>query len=135
MIMCTNIVSDLNKNVGKSNGMPFYNEPIELNDKNFDEKIKEVDIALADFYGDWCHPCRVIEPMMYRLAKKYAGKIMIAKINVDKNLNLAFRYNIRSIPLVIVFLKGKYFEQYVGARSLYFYDDLIKKLIEKNENS
>jgi len=133
--MCTDIVSEINNNLSKNNGFPFYNEPIELNDKNFDEKIKEVNIAIADFYGTWCHPCRVIEPMMYKLAKKYAGKIMIAKINVDKNPNLTFRYNIRSIPLVIVFINGKYYEQYVGARSLYFYDDLIKQLIEKYDKN
>ncbi|MDD2890965.1 MAG: thioredoxin [bacterium] len=88
----------------------------ELTDANFNEGIKDSKLAvLVDFWAPWCGSCRMIAPIVEKIAKEYEGKIKICKANVDDSPNVSETYGIRSIPTLIIFKDGKLVEQMVGA--------------------
>ena len=70
--------------------------------------------VLVDFWADWCGPCKRLAPTIDQLATDYAGKLTIGKLNVDDNPNTAFKFQIRGIPAVLLFLNGVVVEQVVG---------------------
>ncbi|OGP57922.1 MAG: thioredoxin [Deltaproteobacteria bacterium RBG_13_61_14] len=89
----------------------------ELNDQNFEAEVLKSELpALVDFWAPWCGPCRMVGPMVEELAKEYAGKIKVGKLNVDDNINTAAQYGVRSIPTLILFKGGKVASQTVGAQ-------------------
>lgn len=73
--------------------------------------------VLVDFYSDFCPPCKMLEPIFAELEKEFKGKIKFARVNVDENRELAARYNVMSIPTLILFKKGKEEKRIVGLRS------------------
>ena len=73
--------------------------------------------VLVDFWAEWCAPCRMIAPTIDALAKEFAGRVTVGKLNVDENEAVAFRYSIRSIPTLLVLKGGQVVEQRVGAAS------------------
>ena len=91
--------------------------PLELTMNNFNETVNQNDHpVLVDFWAVWCGPCRMVAPSMDRLASEYAGKAVIAKVNVDEQRTLAERYGVMSIPTVFVFKGGQVVERVIGAR-------------------
>ena len=85
-------------------------------DLNFKEEILDSDkVALVDFWAAWCGPCMMLGPVIEELAGDYAGKAVIAKLNVDENPNTAAQYGIRSIPSLLVFKNGQVVDQMLGA--------------------
>jgi thioredoxin len=81
---------------------------LEINEKNFQAEIADYKgSALVDFWAPWCGPCRMMGPIIDSLADKYAGKVKIAKINVDDSPNLAAKFNVSSIPTLIFFKNGQ----------------------------
>jgi thioredoxin 1 len=101
---------------------------VELTDADFEEKvIKSDQVVVVDFWASWCGPCRMIGPIIEGLAKEYAGRITVGKINVDNNHQTAAKYGIMSIPAVLIFKGGNVVESMIGARSKAFYVDLIDK--------
>jgi len=91
-------------------------EVIKLTSKNFDKVINNSSLpVLVDFWAEWCMPCHMMAPVVEALAKKYAGKAIIAKLNVDENPEIAQRYYIMGIPTFIIFKNGKPVEKIVGA--------------------
>lgn len=83
---------------------------------NFKEEVLESTIpVLADFWAQWCVPCRMVGPILAQMADEYDGKLKVAKINVDEAGELAVEYNIVSIPSILLFDKGKVVKQQVGA--------------------
>jgi len=85
-------------------------------DQNFKAEILESDkVALVDFWAAWCGPCMMLGPVIEELAGDYAGKAVIAKLNVDENPVTAAQYGIRSIPSLLVFKNGQVVDQMLGA--------------------
>jgi thioredoxin 1 len=75
---------------------------------NFETEVLKSDKpVLVDFWAAWCGPCRMVAPVLEQLASEYEGKVLIAKVNVDEQIELASRYGIRSIPTVILFKNGQ----------------------------
>lgn len=92
-----------------------FNAPVKGSDDNFDEMINSNPLVLVDFWAEWCGPCKMIAPVIDALAKDYAGKILVLKINVDECPQTASRFGIMSIPTVSIFKDGKIADNIVGA--------------------
>jgi thioredoxin len=71
--------------------------------------------TVVDFYADWCGPCRMVSPVIESLSQEYAGKVNFAKVDTDANQGLAMRYNILSIPTVMIFKGGNIVDKIIGA--------------------
>ena len=83
---------------------------------NFDNEVLKSDIpVLVDFYADWCGPCKMMMPVVEKMAEKYDGKIKVGKINSDEESALAAKYNIMSIPSFLMFKTGELVETLTGA--------------------
>jgi len=89
-------------------------QPITFTDAEFRDQIKD-GLVLVDFWAPWCGPCRIVGPIIEELAKDYAGKVKVGKLNVDDNQNAAMSYRVMSIPTVILFKDGQPVETIVGA--------------------
>ena len=87
-----------------------------VTDATFEQEIeKHSGLAVVDFWATWCGPCRMIAPALEQLAQEYEGKVKIAKVDVDQNIQTATRFNVRSIPLLLFFKDGRVVDQIVGA--------------------
>jgi thioredoxin 1 len=88
----------------------------EITDATFDREVLQSPVpVLVDFWAPWCGPCRAIAPLVEEIAQQYAGKLKVAKINVDDNPEAATRYGVRGIPTLLLFQGGQVKEQIVGA--------------------
>ena len=91
-------------------------EPIEVNENSWDDDVLKSDLPImVDFWAEWCGPCKMIAPTVHDLAEEYAGKLNVAKVDIDSSPNIAMKYGIRSIPALIFFKDGKPVDQVVGA--------------------
>ena len=92
-------------------------ETVTLTDATFDAEVLKSDKpVLIDFWAAWCGPCRMVAPVIDALAAEYGGKAKIAKVNVDENPQISRRFNIRSIPTLMVFKDGELKETAIGLR-------------------
>ena len=88
-----------------------------LTTSTFDETIAAADTpVVVDFWAEWCGPCKMIAPILGEIATEQAGKVTIAKLNVDENPDLAMRFNVMSIPTLLVFNNGEVAKRLVGAK-------------------
>ncbi|HXF64470.1 MAG TPA: thioredoxin [Caldilineaceae bacterium] len=93
-------------------------QPVTLTDANFQQVVSGPGPVLVDFWAPWCGPCRMVAPSVEALAKEFAGRAVVAKLNVDENPMTASRYNIMSIPALFIFRNGQVVEQIIGAQPL-----------------
>ncbi|MFA0759606.1 MAG: hypothetical protein PVTTEEND_000688 [Candidatus Fervidibacter sp.] len=83
---------------------------------NFKREVLESDIpVMVDFWAEWCVPCRMIAPIVERLAQRYAGRLKVVKLDVDKNQDLAIQYQVMSIPTLLFFKNGQPVDRIIGA--------------------
>ena len=105
-------------------------EEIIVTSSNFDaEVVKSAVPVVADFWAEWCGPCKMIAPILKDLAKDYKDKIKIAKIDVDAEGELAQQFNIVSIPTILVFSKGQVVKQQIGAVPRQALEKMIKEVL------
>jgi thioredoxin 1 len=99
----------------------------ETSKNGFESKIKN--LAVVDFFAEWCMPCLMMSPIIEEVADKFKGKIDFCKVNIDENSELAEKYNVMSIPTLVVFSKGKEVERIVGAMPQDALEEKLKKYL------
>ncbi|MCX8059237.1 MAG: thioredoxin [Spirochaetes bacterium] len=102
---------------------------IELNESNFENEVLKSDLpVLVDFWAPWCGPCKMISPFIDEIAKEYTGKLKVCKLNTDEGFEISSKYQIVSIPTLILFIGGKEIKRIIGAMP----KNQIVKFIEEN---
>lgn len=101
-------------------------KPLEIGDADFNQEVLEAeDLVLVDFWAPWCGPCKMVAPVVEELAKEFAGKVKVVKVNVDENTESPSRYGVMSIPTLILFKDGEALETMVGFKPK---DELADKI-------
>ena len=101
------------------------NHVLHPNQNELDTLIHEERLVLVDFWATWCMPCKMLAPVIEQLADQYAGKVAVAKVDIDEHQDLAIRYGIQSIPTVLLFENGQLVEQEVGGKPVSAYTRLL----------
>src|SRR5512133_1173331 len=90
----------------------------EFTDTNFDDEvIKSSEPVLVDFWAEWCGPCRMLAPVIDKIANDYVGKVKVGKVDTDSNRDVSMKYGISAIPTVILFKDGQIAQKFVGLRN------------------
>jgi thioredoxin 1 len=89
-------------------------EPFHVTDSNFEQTLKANKLVLVDFWANWCGPCRALAPTIAEVAKEYSGKVLVGKLDVDENPVTAERFQVFSIPTMILFKDGVEVDRLVG---------------------
>jgi thioredoxin 1 len=104
---------------------------IELTDGNFEAEVLKSDKpCLVDFWAEWCGPCRMVGPIVEEIAKEYADRLKVGKLNVDQNGQTAAKYGIMSIPSLLIFDQGKVVDQIIGAAPKKQFVERIDKIVK-----
>lgn len=98
-----------------SNEMNHGEQTVKLTEANFDSLSSGEKILFVDFWAAWCGPCKVMDPVIDRLAAKYSDKVVFGKVNVDEEMNLSSRYQVFSIPTFMIFKGGQPMDAVIGA--------------------
>jgi thioredoxin 1 len=89
---------------------------IELTDATFDKTVHNSDVpVLVDFWAPWCGPCKMVAPILEKIAKEFTGKVIVAKVNTDDHSEWANKYGVQGIPTMLFMAEGKVVHQQVGA--------------------
>lgn len=103
---------------------------VTLSDQNFASEVEKADMpVLVDFWAPWCGPCKIVGPVIEGLAKDYAGKVKVGKLDVDENPETASKYGVMSIPTVFVFKGGQPVKTLVGAQGKESYQKAIDEVL------
>lgn len=107
---------------------------LEITNRNFEKEAMDSDIpVLLDFWAEWCGPCRMLSPVVDKIAEKYKGKIKVGKVNVDDEPELAQKFHVLNIPMLVVIKNGNMEASAVGYRSFDQLDDMLSELINNAE--
>ena len=94
----------------------MFEEPINVTDEAFEKTVVQADLpVVVDFWAPWCGPCKMVAPILEKIAKEYAGKVLVAKVNTDNHSDWANKFSVQGIPTMLFMYKGKVVHQQVGA--------------------
>lgn len=96
--------------------------------EEFDNMLANNKLVLVDFWATWCTPCKMVAPIIDQLAEQYAGKITVAKVDVDQQQDLAVRYGIQTIPTIMLFKDGKFVAKEIGVKPI----DSFKSMVDSH---
>jgi thioredoxin 1 len=109
----------------------MISEPVHVTDAAFEKTVLNSTIpAIVDFWAPWCGPCRMVAPILDKLAKEYSGKVLIAKVNTDDNPEWAMKYGVQGIPTMIFVANGKLIHRQVGALPEPVLRDLVAQFLD-----
>ena len=108
------------------------NSVLHVNTKTWDSEVLKADLPVfVDFWAEWCGPCRMVGPAVEQIGKIMAGKIKVAKLNVDESQEIAMKYSVQSIPSLIIFKGGKEVGRTIGAMPKESYIRFIENTLAK----
>ena len=94
----------------------MFDEPINVTDEAFENTVIDSEIpVIVDFWAPWCGPCKMVGPILDKVAKEFAGKVIVAKVNTDNDSEWANKYGVQGIPTMLFMANGKVIHQQVGA--------------------
>ncbi|MCJ7543980.1 MAG: thioredoxin [Phycisphaerae bacterium] len=103
---------------------------IELTDQNFEEEIVTAKgVAMVDFWAEWCMPCKMLAPTIEDLAKEYAGRVKVGKLDTDAARDTAMKFGISAIPTVFLFKDGKVVKKLIGLQTKKVFTEAIDELL------
>ena len=111
-------------------------DALKVEDATWDADVmKASELVMVDFWAVWCGPCQMVAPIVEELAKEYAGKVKVRKLNTDENPEVAGRYQVMSIPTILFFKNGQVVEKLVGARPKRQFKEMIDSLLAQPAGS
>lgn len=109
----------------------MVNEPVHVTDAVFEKVVLQSELpVIVDFWAPWCQPCRMVAPILDKIALEYAGKLVVAKVNTDENSEWALKYGVQGIPTMLFVAGGKIVHRQVGALPEGMLRDVLSQFIE-----
>lgn len=109
---------------------------LKVDDSSWDSDVmKAKELVMVDFWAVWCGPCQMVAPIVDELAREYAGKLKVRKLNTDESPEIAGRYQVMSIPTILFFRNGQPVEKLVGARAKRQFKEVIDSLLAQQSGS
>jgi thioredoxin 1 len=109
----------------------MINEPIKVTDAAFQKTVLESSLpVIVDFWAPWCGPCKMVAPTLDKIAKEYAGKLIVAKVNTDENAEWAIKYGVQGIPTMLLIYDGKIVNRQVGALPEPMLREVVEQFLE-----
>ena len=112
------------------------NEPIHVTDAAFEKVVLKSTVpVVVDFWAPWCGPCRIVAPILDKIAKEQEGKLVVAKVNTDENSEWAMHFGVQGIPTMLFVANGKIVHQQVGALPEQMLRQVISKFLETTQSA
>ncbi len=106
----------------------MISEPIHVTDAAFEKTVLKSEVpVIVDFWAPWCGPCKMVAPVLEKVAKEYAGRLIVAKVNTDENPQWAMNYKVQGIPTMLFVANGKIVHMQVGFRG----ESLLRTVVEQ----